>query len=127
MPKKKDKDVGKKTRDKAEEKPAVKAEEKPKEEMSEDEALKKLQDTVNRMPVKDLIGSMLMNLAATSYVKLGLPSEINASYKDVAQARQAIDCLDALVKAIEPALDPQEADAYRQTVANLKLAYAQAV
>jgi hypothetical protein len=108
-------------------KPESPAEEQPKKEMTEDEALKKLQDTVNRMPVKDLIGSMLMNLAATSYVKLGLPAETNASYKDVAQARQAIDCLDALVKAIEPALEPQEADAYRQAVANLKLAYAQAV
>jgi hypothetical protein len=108
-------------------KPESPAEEQPKKEMTEDEAIKKLQDTVNRMPVKDLIGSMLMNLAATSYVKLGLPAETNASYKDVEQARQAIDCLDALVKAIEPALEPQEADAYRQAVANLKLAYAQAV
>ncbi len=112
----------------AEEKPVETSEEKPKkEEMSEDEALKKLQDTVNRMPVQDLIGSMLMNLAATSYVKLGLPVETNASYKDIAQAKQSIDCLDALLKAIEPVMDPQEADAYRQTVANLKLAYAQAV
>jgi hypothetical protein len=127
MAKKKEKPV-------KEEKPAEKvkpvetAEEQPeKEEMTEDEALKKLQDTVNRMPVKDLIGSMMMNLAATSYVKLGLPAETNAGYKDVAQAKQAIDCLDTLVKAIEPALEPQEVDAYRQTVANLKLAYAQAV
>jgi hypothetical protein len=127
MAKKKEKPVDKKKPAK-EEKPVEKKEEQPeKEEMTEDEALKKLQDTVNRMPVKDLIGSMLMNLAATSYVKLGLPAETNASYKDAAQAKQAIDCLDALVKAIEPALEPQEVDAYRQTVANLKLAYAQAV
>ncbi len=111
-----------------EEKPVETSEEQPKkEEMSEDEALKKLQDTVNRMPVKELIGSMLMNLAATSYVKLGLPKETNAAYKDTEQAKQAIDCLDALLRAIEPAMDPQEAGAYRQTVANLKLAYAQAV
>ena len=122
MPKKKDAKPAK------EEKPVETSEEQPKkEERTEDEALKKLQDTVNRMPVKDLIGSMLMNLAATSYVKLGLPAETNAAYKDTEQAKQAIDCLDALLKAIEPAMDPQEANAYRQTVANLKLAYAQAV
>lgn len=127
MAKKKEKPAEKEKPTK-EEKPVETAEEKHvKEELSEDDALKKLQDTVNRIPAKDLIGSMMMNLAATSYVKLGLPAETNASYKDVAQAKQAIDCLDALLKAIEPALEPQEADAYRQTVANLKLAYAQAV
>lgn len=106
------------------EKPVKKTEEQPeKEEISEDEALKNLQDAVNKMPVKDLIGSMLMNLAATSYVKLGLPAETNASYKDVDQAKQAIDCLDALRLAIESEMEKEEADAYRQTVSNLKLAY----
>lgn len=106
------------------EKEEATAAEKKKEELNEEEALKKLQDTVNRMPVKDLIGSMLMNLAATSYIKLGLPAETNSVYKDTKQAKQAIDCLDALLKAIEPELEKEEADAYRQTVANLKVAYA---
>lgn len=114
----------KKEKQAKEEKPVEAAKEQSeKEEISEDEAMKNLQDAVNRMPVKDLIGSMMMNLAATSYVKLGLPAETNASYKEVAQAKQAIDCLDALRLAIEPALEKEEADVYRQTVANLKLAY----
>ena len=102
------------------------AEDQEKEPVNEEEALRKLQDTVNRMPVADLVGSMLLNLAATSYVKLGLPAETNASYKDLEQAKQAIDCLDALVRSIEPALQTEEADSYRQTVANLKLAYVKA-
>lgn len=120
MPKKKEE----KKEEKIEKEKVKTTEEKPEEEeLSEEEALSKLQDSINRMPVKDLIGSMMMNLAATSYVKLGLPAETNAKYKDNEEAKHAIDCLAALLEAIEPQLEKEEADAYRQTVANLKLAY----
>ncbi len=120
MPKKKEKKQ--KTPEKVEENTEEKATGKT-EELSEDEALKQLQEAVNRMPVKDLIGSMLMNLSATAYVKMGLPEETNGKYKEIAEAKQAVDCMDALVKAIEPALEKDALDMYRQTVANLKMAY----
>jgi len=96
-----------------------------KEEVSEEDALKELQDAIDRMPVKDMIVNMMMSLASTAYKKLGLPEETNGKHKDPAQAKQAIDALDALVGCIGPDMEPRDAESFRQTVANLKMAYVQ--
>jgi len=80
---------------------------------------------VNKMPVKDLVINMMTNLITTAYVKMGLPEERNKQYKDLEQAKQAIDCLDGLLGAAD-FLSEEEAGAFRQTAANLKIAYASA-
>ena len=94
-------------------------------EMSEEEALKELQDAIDRMPVRDMIVNMMMNLASTAYKKLGLPEETNGKHKDLVQAKQAIDAVDALVNCIGADMEPRDAESFRQTVANLKMAYVQ--
>ncbi len=94
-------------------------------EMSEEEALRELQDAIDRMPVRDMIVNMMMSLASTAYKKLGLPEETNGKHKDPTQAKQAIDALDALVNCIGPDMEPRDAESFRQTVANLKMAYVQ--
>lgn len=94
-------------------------------EISEEEALRELQDALDKMPVRDLIVNMMMSLASTAYKKMGLPEETNAKYKDLPQAKQAIDALDALVNCIGVDLEPREAESFRQTVANLKMAFVQ--
>lgn len=100
------------------------AEESPKKEekISQREVLRRF---VNKMPVKDLAMNMMTNLITTAYVKMGLPEEQNKQYKDLEQAKQAIDCLDGLLGAAD-FLSEEEASAFKQTSANLKMAYASA-
>lgn len=93
--------------------------------LSEEEALAQLQDAIDQMAVKDLAYNMMMNMASTAYKKMGLPVESNAKYKDLAQAKLAIDCLDGLLNATAGALESQDTEAFRQTAANLKLTFAQ--
>ncbi len=97
----------------------------PEPEMSEEEAMRELQDAIDRMPVRDMVVNMMMSLASTGYKKLGLPEETNGKHKDVMQAKQAIDALDALVGCIGADMDARDAESFRQTVANLKMAYVQ--
>jgi hypothetical protein len=92
---------------------------------TEDEALAQLQDAIDKMHVKDLAYNMMMNMASTAYKKMGLPVEQNAKYKDLAQAKLAIDCLDGLLKAAAASLEDQDSDAFCQTLANLQMTYAQ--
>jgi hypothetical protein len=94
-------------------------------EMTEDEAMRELQDAIDKMPVRDLLMNMMISLASTAYKKMGLPEETNGKYKDPDQAKQAIDALDSLVQCVSPNLEPKDAESFRQTVANLKMAFVQ--
>lgn len=111
--------------DKKKDKKKIKNAEETKPELTEEEALAQLQDAIDNMPVKDLAYNMMMNMASTAYKKLGLPVETNAKYKDLKQAKLAIDCLDGLLNAAAGDLEPQDIDAFRQTAANLKMTFAQ--
>jgi hypothetical protein len=96
-----------------------------KSEMTEDEAMRELQDAIDKMPVRDLLMNMMISLASTAYKKMGLPEETNGKYKDPDQAKQAIDALDSLVQCVSPNLELKDAESFRQTVANLKMAFVQ--
>lgn len=93
-------------------------------EVSEQEALEQLREAIDQMTVKEHAVQMIANLAALAYKKLGLPEEPNKKYRDPKQAKQAIDCLSALVDTLETDFDEDEAKAFKGVVANLKLAYA---
>ena len=94
-------------------------------ELTEEEALAQFQETIDKMPVQDLVVNMMMNLASTAYKKMGLPAESNAKNKDLKQAKQAIDCVDALLNAIAGDLEARDTESFRQTIANLKMTFAQ--
>ena len=92
---------------------------------SEDEAMQALQNAIDQMPVRDMLVNMMISLASTAYKKMGLPEETNSKFKDPDQAKQAIDALDSLVQCVSPSLEPKDAESFRQTVANLKMAFVQ--
>ncbi len=93
------------------------------EEISEEEALRQFQEAIDRLSTKDMVTDMMISLSSVSYKKLGLPEETNKKHRDLDQAKQAIDCLGALVDAIEPALSAEEVKMFKQTVSNLRMAY----
>lgn len=112
---------------KKEEKKGKSKEEKGKEKeekISEEEALKRLQEAIDQLTVKDIVIQMMVNLSALGYKKLGLPEETNKKYRHLEQAKQAIDCLAALVKTLEPTFTEDEATTFKGVLANLQMAYA---
>jgi hypothetical protein len=96
---------------------------KKEEQVSEQETLKKLQEAIDKLTVKDIVTQMIVDLSALAYKKLGLPEETNKKYRDLNQAKQAIDCLSSLVNTLEPDFTQDELRTYKGVVANLKMAY----
>lgn len=96
---------------------------KKEEQVSEQETLKKLQEAIDKLTVKDIVTQMIVDLSALAYKKLGLPEETNKKYRDLNQAKQAIDCLSSLVNTLEPDFTPDELRTYKGVVANLQMAY----
>lgn len=99
--------------------------EKPDEELTEEEARKRLQDMIDRMTVKDIVADMMISLSSLAYKKLGLPEDSNAKFKDLDQAKQAIDCLAGLLEGIKPVFSEDELKTFETTIANLKMAFVQ--
>jgi len=76
-------------------------------------------EQVRRLSVGDLVVSTASALAQVGYAKL------DPAARELEQAQLAIDALDALLPIIERG-DADAARDFRQVVANLKLAFAQA-
>jgi hypothetical protein len=79
-----------------------------------------LADEIRRLRVSDLVLSTCATLAQLGFAKLEPDS------RDLDQARLAVDALRALVPVLERGGEEGVARDFRQVIANLQLAYAQA-
>jgi hypothetical protein len=93
------------------------------EKIDKEELLKKLQEELERLSVEKLMAQMAANLATIAFKHLGLPPEENDKYKDLSQARLAIDGLDALTKLLESRLSVEEIQVLKTALSNLQLLY----
>ena len=108
----------------AEEAPAA-AEAPPEEkELSEEELRRLIEEQMEKITIKDILGRFMMELASLAYQKMGIPENVNLKYRDFSQARMAIDALKGLVGALEGKVPDEEVNAYRGTLANLQMNYA---
>jgi len=90
------------------------------EQASQEEAtLASMLDAIRQAKVSELLLSTVSTLVSVAYGKLEL--------KDTAEAKRAIDAIDALLPLLEGDLDEQISRDFKQAVTNLKLAYAGAV
>ena len=94
------------------------------EELTEEELRKRIEEVMEKITVADVILDMMISLSSLAYQRMGIPQEVNEKYKDMDQARLAIDCLDALVKCLEGRVDADQVEPLKGTVANLKLNFA---
>lgn len=99
------------------------ADEKPVEETreSEEEMMKKLQDQLDMLATKDIVTQMMMSLSSLAYKKMGLPVGTNDKFKDMDQAKLAVDSFDALFKAIMDEVSAEERENLKSSLANLQL------
>ncbi len=80
-----------------------------------------LVEQIKRLKVSDVLVSMLPTLAQLGYAKLEPTS------RDLEEARLAIESLRALVDVLAGSTDDEALRDFRQVIANLQLAYAEAV
>ena len=79
-----------------------------------------LLEQFGRLKVTDVLFSTMSTIAQLGYAKLGEEA------RDLPQAKVAIESLRALLPVLEGSAPPEVVRDYRQVVANLQLAYAEA-
>lgn len=96
-------------------------------EMSEEELRRRIDEAMEKITVTDVVLDMMVSLSSLAYQRMGIPKEVNEKYRDMEQARLAIDCLDALLGAAEGRLPAEMKKSLTGTVDNLKLNFAREV
>jgi len=87
----------------------------------EEELLEQLEAELKRVKVSDLLVQTLYTVSSIGYRRLG------SEDRDLEQARLAIEALKALVPVLEGSVPEELARDFQQVVANMQLAYADAV
>ncbi len=93
------------------------------EELTEEELRRMLEEQLERVTVAQMVQQMMVTLASIGYQKMGLPEEVNLKFRDLSQARLAIDSLDALLGAASGKMPAEQLEPFRGTLSNLKLNY----
>ncbi len=93
------------------------------EELTEEELRRLIEEQLERVTVGQMVQQMMVTLASIGYQKMGLPEEVNLKYRDLDQARLAVDSLDALLKASGGKMPDDQLEPFRGTLSNLKLNY----
>jgi hypothetical protein len=86
------------------------------------EAMARLQEQINNLPVSEHLLFMLHSLSALAIDRLGLSPEA-AARRDPGQARMAIDAFKSLLDVLEPERPAAEVAAYRGTLSQLQMAF----
>ena len=90
-------------------------------EVSEAEFAARLEEELKRVQISDVLVQTLYTLSSLGYHKLG------TEHRDLPQARLAIDSLRALLPVLADAAPAEVVRDFEQVVANMQLAYADAV
>ena len=88
--------------------------------MSQDPSIEEVVEAIRAMKVADLLQSTTFTFAQLAFAKL------DEATRDLAEARQAIEALRALLPLAEETLSEEVARDLATTVANLQLVYAEA-
>jgi hypothetical protein len=95
------------------------------EELSEEEVHRLVEESLEKVTVTDIVLNMMNQLASVGYMKMGLPESVNLKYRDFAQARLAIDTLEAMIKGAEGKITGELLQPFRGTLANLQMNFVQ--
>lgn len=94
------------------------------EELSDEEFSKRIEEAMEKITVADVVLDMLVSLSSLAYQRMGIPKEVNEKYRDMEQARLAIDTIDSLLKVLEPSLPEEALKPLSGTLDNLKMNFA---
>ena len=87
----------------------------------EQEILRGLEEELRKLKVSDLLVQTLYTVSSLGYRRLG------ETDRDIEQARLAIEAIRVLLPVLEGAVPPEVTRDFGQVLANMQLAYADAV
>ena len=87
------------------------------------EQLEQLREQLASVAAADVVAEAAMSLIALAYVRLGIPPEQHARFRDLDAARLLVDALGGMLSATEGRLGPPE-PTLRDALARLRLAFA---
>jgi hypothetical protein len=87
------------------------------------EQLEQLREQLASVSAGDVIAEAALSLIALAYVRLGIPPEQHARFRDLDAARLLVDALGGMLSATEGRLGPAEAG-LRDALASLRMAFA---
>lgn len=93
-------------------------------ELSEEELRKRIEEAMEKITVADIVVDFMISLTSLAYQRMGIPHEVNEKFRDMDQAKMAIDSIDALLKALEGSVPGEIIEPLTSTLANLKLNFA---
>jgi hypothetical protein len=92
------------------------------EERDDAEAMARLREEINNLPVSEHLVYMLHSLSSLAVDRMGLVGDA-AARRDPAQARLAIDAFKAMLGVLEPERPATEISAYKGMLSQLQMAY----
>lgn len=88
----------------------------------DEKLIKEIREEFARLTVKDFLSQTVLTLSTLAYQKMGVP-DASAPYKDLDQAKLAIDACASLLKTLEPGLEPKERDALREVLSKVQIEF----
>lgn len=85
-----------------------------------EDVIKQLKEEFAKLTVKDFLSQTLLTLSTLAYQKMGVPSG-NEPYKDLNQAKLAIDAYSSLLKTLEPHLEQENIDTCKNVLSKMQL------
>ena len=92
---------------------------------SEEQLARELAEELRKLKVEDVLVSVLVQISAIGYRRLGLTEETKDE-RDLDQAKLAIDTMKALMPVLGQVVPAELIRDFDSSVANLQLAYAKA-
>lgn len=93
--------------------------------VSEAELREKIEEHFRAQPVGEVLMQFLIGLSTLAYVKMGI-TEDSKQYRDLEQARLAVDAFKALLDTAGPRLESQDASALAGALASMQITFAKA-
>jgi Domain of unknown function (DUF1844) len=87
--------------------------------------LEQLREQLASVSAGDVVAEAALSLIALAYVRLGIPPEQHARFRDLDAARLLVDALGGMLAATEGRLGGPE-PSLREALANLRMAFADA-
>jgi hypothetical protein len=87
------------------------------------EQLEQLREQLASVAAGDVVAEAAMSLIALAYVRLGIPPDQHARFRDLDAARLLVDALGGMLAATEGRLGAPE-PSLREALANLRMAFA---
>jgi hypothetical protein len=98
----------------------------PEEELEQEAIARELAEELRKLRVEDVLVNALVHVSSIGYRRLGL-TEDSRDERDLPQTALAIETMQALVPVLADFLPSELVAGFEEQVANLQLAYAQAV